>query len=131
MAKIKQKQFDTAHRAINVLVEDDFGHDHHVQVKLALDACPCCGRAYPMNGDGFPDVAAIAQQVMQELDEQFDKVLPHFEAHGADMTAHKARRDENRNTKGNAGRCTAVEGLAQSDGRASAVSPGGDVHRGD
>lgn len=116
MAKIKQKTFDTAQRAIHFQLEDDFGHVHHLTVHLAKDRCSHCSREYPKTEEGFPDTTALVKQVMQELDEEFDRLLSHFEREGADTAAHKARRDANRNPQGNTGRRPDAEGVDRAGG---------------
>lgn len=92
MAKVVSKQLNTAQRRYDLVIEDDFGHQSHIQVHLAFDSCPQCGRPYPLNKPADPaNIAGGADEVtLHELD--VDKLASEVCSMTDQITDHVARK---------------------------------------
>lgn len=86
MLKEISRTFDAAHRAIRVVVEDDFGNQLPLLFHVANLICFTCGRTLPTHGDGTVDVDASVKQASDEHDVELQKMVTAFTNNGADVT---------------------------------------------
>lgn len=61
------------------------GGEHHLIIRLGVDACPHCSRAHSKDDLGFADPHAIVQQEMEMLEANHAALMDYSDKHGVSI----------------------------------------------
>jgi hypothetical protein len=87
MFRVHSQYLDSATGFHVILLQDESGNQHVVQIAVGAEKCPACGIAYPKDNLGAVDPKAMIASVSESLNRAQEAAMAYAKKHGLKVKA--------------------------------------------